>query len=155
MTEYDYTATKEMSNKKSATTGGDVVFYQVKAKFVDSEKSVPEETKEVLYYTLSIGHHTGVIDCLEEQLRIPKADYEEICKFLEGEAKYKLEGAIRNTEIQIEKHNLPLLVEELNNVLSESTELDDVTITNIHNILKVFKVLEDDTAAYIMARLRF
>lgn len=155
MTEYDYTATKEMSNKKSATTGGDVVFYQVKAKFVDSEKSVPEEAKEVLYYTLSIGHHTGVIDCLEEQLRIPKADYEEICKFLEGEAKYKLEGAIRNTEIQIEKHNLPLLVEELNNVLSESTELDDVTITNIHNILKVFKVLEDDTAAYIMARLRF
>lgn len=155
MTEYDYTATKEMSNKKTATTGGDVVFYQVKAKFVDSEKSVPEEAKEVLYYTLSIGHHTGVIDCLEEQLRIPKAEYEDICETLNGEAKYKLEGAIRNSEIQIEKHNLPLLEEELNNVLSESTELDDITITNIHNILKVFKVLEDDTAAYIMARLRY
>lgn len=155
MTEYDYTATKEMSNKKSASSGGDVVFYQVKAKFVDSEKSVPEEAKEVLYYTLSIGHHTGVIDCLEEQLRIPKAEYEDICEALDGEAKYKLKGAIRNTEIQIEKHNLPLLEEELNRVLNESTDLDNVTKANIRNILDVFKVLKDDTAAYIMARLRY
>lgn len=155
MTEYDYTATKEMSNTKVASNDGDVVFYQVKAKFVDSEKSVPEETKDVLYYTLSIGHHTGVIDCLEEKLRIPKAQYEDICASLDGEAKYKLEGAVRNTEIQIEKHNLPPLIDSLNAALNSADTLDDVTKTNISNILDLFKVLEDDTAAYIMARLRY
>lgn len=155
MTEYDYTATKEMSNAKVASKDGDVVFYQVKAKFVDSEKSVPEEAKDVLYYTLSIGHHTGVIDCLEEKLRIPKSEFLEICDLLDGEAKFKLEGAVRNTEIQIEKHNLPPLIEGLNAVLNSADTLDDVTKTNIGNILDVFKVLEDDTAAYIMARLRY
>lgn len=155
MKEYDYTATKEMSNAKVASSEGDVVFYQVRAKFVDSEKSVPEESKDVLYYTLSIGHHTGVIDCLEEKLRIPKSEFLKICDLLDGEAKFKLEGAVRNTEIQIEKHNLLPLIENLNAVLNSADTLDDVTKANIGNILDVFKVLEDDTAAYIMARLRY
>lgn len=156
MEKHDYEATKEMSRIRSATAEGDVVFYQVTTKFVDSENSVPEESKEVLYYTLSIGHHTGVIDCLEEKLRIPKAEFQEICDSLERDAKYKLEGAIRNTEIQIEKQNLPLLIEGLQRALNDKNEaLEPKTKLNIEAILQLFETLQEDTAAYIMARLRF
>ena len=41
-----------------------VVFYRLTAKFVDSAVDIPEEVSNIMYYTLSVGHHTGVADCL-------------------------------------------------------------------------------------------
>ncbi|WP_456307582.1 formate hydrogenlyase maturation HycH family protein, partial [Serratia quinivorans] len=41
-----------------------VVFYSLSRKFVQ-EKKAPPKAQEVIYYSLAIGHHLGVIDCLE------------------------------------------------------------------------------------------
>ncbi|MFR7671327.1 MAG: formate hydrogenlyase maturation HycH family protein [Collinsella sp.] len=48
-----------------------VVFYELTRKFVETEEDVPQETCDVLYYTLAVGHHTGVLDCFEPRLSVP------------------------------------------------------------------------------------
>lgn len=45
-----------------------VVFYELTRKFVETEEDVPQEACDVLYYTLAVGHHTGVLDCFEPRL---------------------------------------------------------------------------------------
>lgn len=35
----------------------EVFFYRLSRKFVDEQFDVPEEAKEVMYYSLAIGHH--------------------------------------------------------------------------------------------------
>ena len=48
-----------------------VVFYELTRKFVETEEDVPQEACDVLYYTLAVGHHTGVLDCFEPRLSVP------------------------------------------------------------------------------------
>ena len=42
----------------------EVFFYRLSRKFVDEQFDVPEEAREVMYYSLAIGHHLGIVDCL-------------------------------------------------------------------------------------------
>lgn len=53
--------------------GGTVEVRKLTRKFVDSAASIPDESTDVLYYTLAVGHHTGVIDCFERALSMPRA----------------------------------------------------------------------------------
>jgi len=94
---------------------GDVVFYQLNSKFVDTEREMPQETDELMYYSLSVGHHVGVIDCFEEKFRCPWPVYLEVVEALpEGsEGRYKLEGIQRHGEIQIDKTHIKVLDEAL------------------------------------------
>lgn len=39
-----------------------MVLYQLGTKFVDNDYSIPEESKDVMYYALVVGHRTGVVD---------------------------------------------------------------------------------------------
>ncbi len=41
-----------------------VVFSQLSRKFIDENDATPAEAQQVVYYSLAIGHHLGVIDCL-------------------------------------------------------------------------------------------
>ena len=59
-----------------------VVFYQLSTKFLDNEQDIPEESSEVLYYALHVGHHTGIIDCLSEKFRCSCDAYEEVIQAL-------------------------------------------------------------------------
>ena len=45
-----------------------VVFSQLSRKFIDENDATPAEAQQVVYYSLAIGHHLGVIDCLEAAL---------------------------------------------------------------------------------------
>ena len=51
-------------------TPDQVVFYELTRKFVETEEDVPQEACDVLYYTLAVGHHTGVLDCFEPRLSV-------------------------------------------------------------------------------------
>ena len=48
-----------------------VVFSQLSRKFIDENDATPSEAQQVVYYSLAIGHHLGVIDCLEAALTCP------------------------------------------------------------------------------------
>ena len=48
-----------------------VVFSQLSRKFIDENDATPAEAQQVVYYSLAIGHHLGIIDCLEAALTCP------------------------------------------------------------------------------------
>ncbi|MFT0668262.1 formate hydrogenlyase maturation HycH family protein, partial [Enterobacter hormaechei subsp. xiangfangensis] len=48
-----------------------VVFSQLSRKFIDENDATPDAAQQVVYYSLAIGHHLGVIDCLEAALTCP------------------------------------------------------------------------------------
>ncbi len=91
-------------------TAQEVVFYRLGQKFVDNEHSIPEKVRSVLYYTLAIGHHTGVIDCLTPRLSTSRAIFSEVLALLEpGEAQEKLAGIERFGEIELKKEHVSTL----------------------------------------------
>lgn len=102
-------------------TARDVVFYRLGRKFVDNERSIPEDVQSVLYYTLAIGHHTGVIDCLDPRIGTSREVFGEVLALLgDGEASDKLAGVERFGEIQIDKEHVGVLREAACAVLAEA-----------------------------------
>ncbi|AMO47468.1 Formate hydrogenlyase maturation protein [Enterobacter sp. FY-07] len=91
--------------------GESVVFSQLRRKFVDENDNAPQQAQQVVYYSLAIGHHLGVIDCLETALTCPWEDYLAWIATLEAgsEARRKMEGVPRYGEIVIESSHVMLL----------------------------------------------
>lgn len=91
-------------------TAREVMFYRLGEKFVDHERSIPEDVRSVLYYTLAIGHHTGVIDCLRPRLVTSREVFADVLGLIgAGEAHDKLAGIERFGEIEVKKEHVPLL----------------------------------------------
>ena len=57
-----YRAIAPVSSRDEREDGSAVVLYQLGTKFVDNDYSIPEESKDVMYYALAVGHRTGVVD---------------------------------------------------------------------------------------------
>lgn len=89
----------------------EVVFYELTRKFVETEDDVPQEACDVLYYTLAVGHHTGVLDCFEPRLAIPLKVFGPLVDDMEeGEAKTKFEAIRSFGECQLDKAAVPSLL---------------------------------------------
>ena len=112
-------ATEDRTSAAWTGTPGEVVFYRLTKKFVESREEIPDEAKEVMYYTLAIGHHTGVIDCFEPVLGCSRELYDQVVALFPegGEARFKLEGIDRFGEIQIDKSHVPVLLPAVDGVL--------------------------------------
>jgi hydrogenase-4 component J len=81
-----------------------VVFYRLTHKFVNQEQDVPEDARQVVYYSLAIGHHVGVLDCFQALLDIPLEEYRRwVAGLAEGPARHKLEGLLKWGEIEINR----------------------------------------------------
>lgn len=91
-------------------TEGEVFFWSLRQKFVDSDDDIPEDAQQVMYYSLAIGHHVGMIDCLKTELVCPLAGYQSWVNALpEGEARRKLQGLITFGEINIDSTHTNML----------------------------------------------
>ena len=55
---------------------GKAVFWSLRQKFLDSDDDMPAQAQQVMYYSLAIGHHVGVIDCLNTELSCPLPQYQ-------------------------------------------------------------------------------
>jgi hypothetical protein len=79
-----------------------VVFYQLTHKFVSREADIPPGARQVIYYSLAIGHHVGVLDCLQPVAEAPQADFDRwVAALPEGAARRKLAGVRKWGEIEI------------------------------------------------------
>src|SRR5512138_871814 len=88
-----------------------IVVYQLRSKFVNRREDVPEEARQVVYYTLAVGHHVGVMDCFSSQMEIPLDAYTAWVQTLpEGPARTKLEGAVRWSEIEVNVSHVEMLL---------------------------------------------
>ncbi|MEG2006811.1 MAG: formate hydrogenlyase maturation protein HycH [Raoultibacter sp.] len=136
----------------------EVIFYQLSAKFVENEQRIPDDAQDVMYYTLAIGHHTGVMDCFTPKLRSSTDLYNKVISFFpQGDARYKLEGISRFGEIQIDKSHISLLLPAVQAVLlslytdeSAKTHIEEITwLTSFEDILKS---ISSEPAIYVMGR---
>lgn len=91
-----------------------VIFYLLNQRFVENDEQVPQAAKDVMYYSLAIGHHVGVIDCFKNLLSCDYEDYQRfVAAFPAGEAKRKLSGLIKFGEIVIDASHVNLLAKAL------------------------------------------
>ena len=90
--------------------GERVVFYQLSSKFVQKDRAVSAQSKQLVHYALAIGHHIGVIDCFSNKLEMPLDGYRDwIARLPKGDGRRKLEGLLRFGEIEINAtHTGPL-----------------------------------------------
>jgi hypothetical protein len=129
---------------------GNVVFYQLSRKFVNPRQDVPAASKQLIHYTLAIGHHIGIIDCFTSKLEVPRARYADwIAHLLEGEARRKLEGLLRFGEIEISAPHAPLLQRALQASLADMSAEEAEWTACLNNMLQS---IADEPALYLMVR---
>lgn len=105
-----------------------VVFYQLTHKFVNQEQNIPESARQVVYYSLAIGHHVGVLDCFRSLVEVPLDEYLRwVSSLPEGAARRKLEGVQKWGEIEVNHEHageiLPLLNESWTESLAQCLEV--------------------------------
>ena len=127
-----------------------VIFYQLSRKFVHQGHDVPAKSKQLLHYTLAIGHHIGVIDCFSPKLEIPIEGYRNWLSHLpNGEGRRKLEGLLRFGEIEITAGHTRLLREALDaGTAAMSTTEADWTA----RMSQMLQTIDEEPTIYLMVR---
>jgi len=127
-----------------------VVFYQLSQKFVSSEIKIPEQSRQVIYYSLAIGHHVGVMDCFKQIIEIPRAEFEAwVADLPEGNGKRKLEGISKWGEIEINSTHAADLLMDINH----SRRMNEIIFSKWLGILAAcLEMMLNEPALYLMGR---
>lgn len=129
-----------------------IAFYRLSRKVVNNEQAIPEEARQVMYYSLAIGHHVGVMDCFSELMSVPEEQYSECLKRLpDGEARRKLEGAARWQEIEINRGQVGQLLPALYGMLPGLGEADAAWVRKLIGCLHEMIA---EPAFYMMVKAR-
>ena len=129
-----------------------VIFYQLGQKFLDRQEDMPAEAKQVVYYSLAIGHHIGVIDCLKPILECLSEAYAAwLDKMPEGEARSKLAGLLKWGEITIDRTHTGLLAGMLDAARAgfDAPEADWTSA-----LMQSLQAIEAEPAIYLIAKRR-
>jgi hypothetical protein len=120
--------------------------YQLRTKFVNQREDVPEDARQVVYYTLAVGHHVGVMDCFSSQVDIPLDEYAAWVQNLpEGPARTKLEGVVRWGEIEVNLSHVGMLLPLFEAAQAEGSGWTRDFVRCLHDIQK-------ESAMYLMVR---
>ena len=123
-----------------------IAVYQLRSKIVNERKDVPEDAQQVVYYTLAVGHHVGVMDCFSSQVEIPLDEYTAWVQGLpDSSARTKLEGALRWGEIEVNQTHLGMLLP-----LFEDAQDDGPAWKR--DFLKCLNAIKQESAMYLMVR---
>ena len=130
-----------------------VTFHVLTRKFLDNDEDMPqpEAVRQVMYYSLAIGHHVGVIDCLKKVLECPADGYAEWIEELpEGEARRKMAGLLKFGEITIDASHIGLLGNAWHEVKSR---LAEPYKSWTKALLEVLGDMAKEPAMYLMVKL--
>ena len=128
----------------------EIVFYQLRDKFLERAEDIPETAKEVVYHALAIGHHVGVFDCFRPMLRMSDAVFDRLLEHLpQGEARRKLEGVKRFGEIMVDRTHTRLLATAF---AEARAGLDEVSEACVDRLVDALAVIEAEPAVYLMGR---
>lgn len=131
-----------------------VVFFQLSGKFVDENDNILADARQVIYYSLSIGHHLGVIDCLKESLVCPLEAYRAWISTLEAgsEAWRKMNGVPRYGEIVIDHNHVVMLARAFDLAKPRQTP---VQWGWSQSLLDMLQAIQREPALYLMVRRRY
>ncbi len=129
-----------------------IAFYRLSRKVVNNEQVIPEDARQVMYYSLAIGHHVGVMDCFSELMSVPEAQYTGCIQRLpDGDARRKLEGASRWQEIEINRGHVDHLLPALNALLPD---LNDADKAWVEKLIHCLREMIAEPALYMMVKAR-
>jgi hydrogenase-4 component J len=129
---------------------GDIVFYRLNAKILERKEDVPQDAKQVMYYSLAIGHHVGVFDCFKPVLRCGGDLFQRVVAALpEGEARRKLDGINRFGEITIDRSHTTLLGRAIEQV---SSGLEPDIAAWFDELSVSLAAIQAEPAMYMMGR---
>jgi hypothetical protein len=131
---------------------GKVVFYSLSKKFLEREQDLPPEgaARQVIYQTLALGHHIGVIDCLKPVLSCPGDGYEAWVACLpEGEARRKLAGVQKFSEIMIDAGHIGMLGAALSGARAT---FEGEQIAWYQTLMAALAAIEAEPAMYLMVK---
>jgi hypothetical protein len=129
-----------------------IAFYRLSRKVVNNEQAIPDEARQVMYYSLAIGHHVGVMDCFSELTSVPEQQYLDLLSHLpDGEARRKLEGAARWQEIEINRSHVEQLLPALNGLLPGLSAADNEWVDRL---IACLREMVAEPAFYIMVKRR-
>ena len=123
-----------------------IKIYRLSKKFVNEREDVPDNARQVMYYTLAVGHHVGVLDCFTCMLEIPQDDFVNFLHSLpESSGRLKLEGLLKWGGIEINSSHsadlLPLFEKAAQEHKKWTSILSDCLVT-----------MKQEPAFYLMAR---
>ncbi|EPL2960145.1 formate hydrogenlyase maturation HycH family protein [Klebsiella pneumoniae] len=128
-----------------------VVFSQLSRKFIDENDATRDQAQQVVYYSLAIGHHLGVIDCLEAALSCPWDAYLAWIATLEAgsAARRKMEGVPKYGEIVIDSSHVAMLANAFDKAQSAQTPQQQAWSKTL---LSMLHDIHQESAIYLMVR---
>ena len=128
-----------------------VVFSQLSRKFIDENDATPDAAQQVVYYSLAIGHHLGVIDCLEAALSCPWQEYLAWIGTLEAgsTARRKMEGVPKYGEIVIDSNHIVMLACAFDAAMAVQTAQQQQWS---REMLAMLHAIHQENAIYLMVR---
>ncbi len=127
-----------------------VVFYRLSHKYVDSRDHVAPESKQIIYYSLAIGHHLGVVDCLSPAFEMEYGAFTAwVEKLRPGTGRRKLEGVLKWGEIEIGRAHTRALLETLE-ASTPSLETNERELST--RLAASLTAIEQEPALYLIAR---
>jgi len=128
-----------------------VAFYQLGRKVVSNQQSVPEDARQIMYYSLAIGHHVGVMDCFDVLMSVPAEAYRQwLSRLPEGEGRRKLEGVLAFDEIEINRSHVSELRSALDAAVSVMSADEQAWAAQVIHFLEQ---IEAEPALYLMVKM--
>lgn len=130
---------------------GEIIFYQLNAKVLERAEDIPEDAKQVMYYSLAIGHHIGVFDCFKPAFRCSGAVYDRVLDRVAGneEARRKLAGLLRFGEIIVDSTHCRMLTA----AIDDAEVADDRDVADWLGQLRAsLDSIRREPAIYLMGR---
>lgn len=128
-----------------------VYFYCLSRKFVDKQ-DIPEQVKQVMYYSLTIGHHLGVVDCLDSRVSCSREEYQEWIRHLpeDSVAYQKFAGFLKFGEVTLLHEHINTTALALSKIDKSllSEKLRQVTSTMMDMLQSIYQ----EPSMYIMIR---
>ena len=129
-----------------------VVFYQLSRKVVNNQENIPDDARQVVYYSLAIGHHVGVMDCFSELIKVPTEKYKQCLDYLpHDEARRKLEGVLTWNEIEINRSHVDELLPALHLL---SSNVNDPDSQWVKTLIQCLQKIVAEPALYLMVKMR-
>ncbi|WJG22901.1 formate hydrogenlyase maturation HycH family protein [Vibrio furnissii] len=141
-----------MAVSESRHLEGPVYFYRLSRKFVDNKYDVPEEAKQIMYYSLTIGHHLGIVDCLKSEMQCSGHEYLAWISGLDehSEAYRKLKGFLMFGEITVFPEHIHMLALALDRI--DSTTQSEKSQQLTKGMIAILNAIYNEPTMYLMIR---
>ncbi|MDW6002030.1 formate hydrogenlyase maturation HycH family protein [Vibrio mangrovi] len=139
------------SEKTSKHLNDQVRFYRLTRKFVD-EQDMPQEARQIMYYSLAIGHHLGIVDCLQSDMDCNGEEYLAWIQGLpkESEAYRKMKGFLTFGEITIFPEHIHMLASAFKQIDIETQSEKSSRLTE--GLIDILGAIHREPNMYLMIR---